>query len=84
MTDMTDPTKLVDPAVDDITVSDEPAPMIKQLDVHANLLNLAVKQSDKQLVCRVLHHLPRFGATLNLDTLAEFSLKYCTSGTKTL
>lgn len=77
---MTDATKLVDPAVDAINATEEAAPLIKQLDVHVALLNLAVAQNDKQLVHRVLHHLGRFGASIDKATLAEYAQKYACNG----
>ncbi len=76
---MTDPTKLVDPAMDDVNMSELPAPLIKQLEVHANLLNLAFSKNDKQLVSRILHHLPRFGTTLDASVVGEFASKFSTN-----
>jgi len=77
---MTDPTKLVDGPEMAILAAEEAAPLIKQLEVHAGLLKLAMAQNDKQLVSRVLHHLPRFGASLDASTLTSFSAKYCSDG----
>lgn len=76
---MTDATKFVDEPVEmmELVTTEESAPLINQLEVHAALLNLAWKENDKTLVSRVLHHLPRFGATLEPSVLAELAPKYC-------
>lgn len=79
---MTDPTKLVDPAIDGVTVSEEPAPLIKQLDIHAGILKLAIAQNDKRLVSRVLGHVPKLVRTLlDKQTLVDLATKYSRSGT---
>lgn len=85
-TNMTDPTKLVDApmSTSDVEMSvlgaEAGAPLIKQLEIHAGLLNLAWKEEDRQLVGRVLHHLPRFGAMLDKTTISALASKYCTDG----
>lgn len=62
---------------DNMMEVEETVPLAKQLEVHAGLLKLAMSQNDKQLVARVLHHLPRFGALLDPISIAEFASKYC-------
>jgi hypothetical protein len=78
---MTDSTKLVDPAIDGVNASEEAAPLIKQLDVHAGILKLAITQNDKRLVSRVLGHVPKLVKTLlDKQTLLDFATKYSRNG----
>lgn len=61
-------------------VVDEPTPLIKQLEVHAGLLKLAVSHKDKRLVNRVLGHLPALVKNnFEAQTIAEFTSKHCQS-----
>lgn len=61
----------------DMTGVEETVPLDKQLEVHAGLLRLAMAKNDRQLVTRVLHHLPRLGALLQPGSMADFAAKYC-------
>lgn len=62
---------------DQIINAEEAAPLGKQLEIHASLLNLAVKENDKNLVSRVLHHLSRL--PLDAAVLGEFASKHASS-----